>query len=235
MENKVLNYYDGFKTRQIKTGVNSRHRIIISSLRKAGLKKHHKVWEIGCGIGIISGILSKIVRKGSVVGVDLSPESIEFAKHKYQLKTNLTFIASDILDFKTEATFDVIVMPDVLEHIPIEQHDKIFAKVKQHINPNGILFINIPTSNYLEYLAKNKPEDLQIIDQPIESNEIINNIEKYGFQLFFFKTYSLFIDNFDYRMMVFKLKDNYNSVNYINGYKKIIRELKSRFSYYFAK
>ena len=65
MENKVEIYYDNFKSRQIKTGLNARHRFIITSLKRAGLKKHHHVWEIGCGIGVISGKLAKFVSKGN--------------------------------------------------------------------------------------------------------------------------------------------------------------------------
>ena len=227
MENKVEIYYDNFKSRQIKTGLNARHRFIITSLKRAGLKKHHHVWEIGCGIGVISGKLAKFVSKGNVLGVDLSSKSIEFAKNKYSKLKNIRFIASDILNAQISEKFDVIVMPDVLEHIPKESHLEIFAKLRTSISNNGFLCINIPTADYLEYLSVNNPEKLQIIDQPIEANELITNAEKNGFQLTYFKTYSLFIDKNDYRLMIFKTKQPYKSVNFISGLNKNIREAKS--------
>lgn len=81
MEQKVAQFYDEFANNQIKIGVNSRHLSIIDKLIQSGLKPHHRVLEIGCGIGTVSHLIAKKTPKGKVLAVDISPKSIDQAKN----------------------------------------------------------------------------------------------------------------------------------------------------------
>ncbi|HSJ69149.1 MAG TPA: class I SAM-dependent methyltransferase, partial [Anditalea sp.] len=122
-KDKIVTYYDQFVTEQEKRGVNTRHLHIIDKLVKAGLKSHHHVLEVGCGIGTVSQLIAKKTKKGSVLAVDISPESIGKAKLLWGNHNNLSFKVSDMRDFNGEGQkFDFIVFPDVLEHIPVDQH-----------------------------------------------------------------------------------------------------------------
>jgi trans-aconitate 2-methyltransferase len=203
-KDKIVSYYDQFVTEQEKRGVNSRHLHILDKLVSAGLKNHHHVLEVGCGIGTVSQLVARKVSKGSVLAVDISPESIEKAKVLWSELKNLTFEVSDMKDFDQDKTFDFFVFPDVLEHIPVDQHFNLFETVKRHSHKDSVIFINIPAPRFLEWMMKNEPEKLQVIDQPLDSGELIKNITHHGFYLDKMETYSIFYEENDYQYFVFR-------------------------------
>ena len=204
-KDKVVSYYDQFVTEQEKRGVNSRHLHIIDKLISAGLKSHHRVLEVGCGIGTVSQLIAKKTDKGSVLAVDLSPESIEKARALWGVHKNLTFRISDMMDFnEPDMKFDFIVFPDVLEHIPVEQHFKLFETVKIHAAKDAVIFINIPAPRFLEWMIENEPEKLQVIDQPLDTGQLITVIGQNGFYLDKMETYSIFYEEKDYQYFVLR-------------------------------
>ena len=207
MTKDVAQFYDKFANQQIKTGVNSRHLSIISKLKKAGLKPEHKVLEVGCGIGTVSQLIAKNTPKGGVLAVDISPESIAQAKSIWKGLDNLHFEVSDMKDFKKANTlFDTIVFPDVLEHIPVEDHFALFKTIKKHSHSGTIVFIHIPAPRFLEWMIANEPEKLQVIDQPLDTGELVSNLSANDFYLDKMETYGLFYKEKDYQYFVFKKK-----------------------------
>jgi 2-polyprenyl-3-methyl-5-hydroxy-6-metoxy-1,4-benzoquinol methylase len=185
------------------SGINSRHRYILYNLKKAGLKKNSKVLEIGCGLGTLTNFISGAIPSGHITGVDISPESIESAK-KMHVKKNISFAVSDMTNFVSEQKFDFIVFPDVLEHIPIEAHNNIFATIRKLVDVNSTVLINIPNPIALEYLHIHNRELLQIIDQPLHTYPFLKAIYENGFYLISLKTYSIFYKQADYQSMVLK-------------------------------
>ncbi|WP_143961761.1 class I SAM-dependent methyltransferase [Litoribacter populi] len=203
-KDKIVSYYDQFVTEQEKRGVNSRHLHILDKLVSAGLKTDHKVLEVGCGIGTVSQLIAKKVNKGKVLAVDISPESIEKAKKLWADCKNLTFEVSDMKDFLKEDLYDFFVFPDVLEHIPVDQHFKLFETIKRHSHKDSVIFINIPAPRFLEWMMNNEPEKLQVIDQPLDTGELIKNISANGFYLEKMETYSIFYEENDYQYFVLR-------------------------------
>lgn len=203
---KVDKYYDDFLSEQIKTDLNSRHRNILHYLKKTGLKRHHHILEVGCGIGIISGVLANYLRKGKVSGCDISPESIRFASEKYKKNKNLKFYNSDIANFSLQEKFDYIIMPDVLEHIPKETYNEVFQKLYQMLKDDGRLYIHIPSGTYNQYIIDHEPEKLQIIDHALDANMIIVPAEISGFELVNYSLYCLYTSVGDYVNIFFRKK-----------------------------
>jgi len=204
-KDKIVNYYDGFVTEQERRGVNSRHLHIIDKLKAAGLQSRHRVLEVGCGIGTVSHLIAKKVSKGSVLAVDISPESIGKARTLWSDHQNLTFEVSDMKGFqKSGLKFDFIVFPDVLEHIPVEDHFELFKTVRAHAAKGAVIFINIPAPRFLEWMIKNEPQKLQVIDQPLDTAKLVQDISQNGFFLHKMETYSIFYKENDYQYFVFK-------------------------------
>lgn len=224
----VADYYDNFSNQQINTGINLRHRTIFHILKKSGLKRNHRVLEIGCGIGTITGLLSKYLMKGSVTGIDISPQSINYAKSVHTKRKNIHFITGDINKIELDDSFDFIVLPDVLEHIPEFMHENIFNKIYKYSNSNSKLFIHIPSPRYQEYLQKHKPELLQVIDQAVEASSIISKTERAGFELLLFKRYSLNIKQGDYHQMLFKRNETLSSIRKLPYARMVVKELTSK-------
>ena len=211
----VANYYDDLWAKLEKeslTGINSRHRMILNKLKKAGLKGNSTLLEIGCGIGILSSFIAKNISTGKITAVDISPSSVEFARKKYSSVKNLEFLVSDMTNFSYNGKFDFILFPDVLEHIPTEAHDNIFKTIKNFVHDDSKVLINLPNPRAAKWFNKNHPELMQIIDLEVETDFILNTIYPYGFFLETKETYSLYIDEPEYEWFVFKVNTDYKTI-----------------------
>jgi len=125
------------------------------------------VLEIGCGIGTLTYLLLKKIRTGRIESVDISPKSIAFAQQHLKA-ANLTFHTADFLGFEPQyKLFDRILLFDVLEHIPLEQHGRVFQRINRWMSDESLLLINIPNPAYILYDQKNNPAALQETDQPV--------------------------------------------------------------------
>lgn len=221
---EVKEYYDTFKEHQKQLGINIRHRTILKNLKNAGLKANSNVLEIGCGIGTVSHLILKYITEGSFVGLDISAESIKMAQQFNSFHKKAEFFVDDMSNFSHKTKFDFVVFPDVLEHIPVEQHANIFKTIGELTTPNATVIINIPEPNYLNWVRANDPSKLQIIDQSLSMQDLLNNSYPYGFKLYSMNPYSLHFDVNDYVAIVMK-KDL--TVKNVNVKSKIVRAIEN--------
>jgi trans-aconitate 2-methyltransferase len=198
----IEEFYDDFSAAQQKTGINLRHYQLMRELTAAGLKPTHSVLEVGCGIGTLTGLIATYVNKGRVVAADISSKSIEIAQKRLAQKKNVSFKVTDMIGFVHGEPFDFIVLPDVMEHIPVSQHAGLFQTLADHMHPRSVIFIHIPHPLALDYYRKHQPESLQIIDQSLEAEQLIRDASKAGLQLLLYKAYSLFHKEHDYVLML---------------------------------
>jgi|UniRef100_UPI0040470E90 trans-aconitate 2-methyltransferase len=206
-QDKVVRFYNQFAEKQEKTGINSRHLSILEKAKQAGLASNHRVLEVGCGIGTVSHLLATQVPQGKVLAVDISPESIEKARMLWKKQGNLKFDVSDMSDFNLPGeTFDFFVFPDVLEHIPVAQHARLFENIQRHAHADSVVLIHIPAPRYLEWMIGNQPEKLQVIDQPLDTGVLVQTLGAAGFYLEKMETYALFFEEKDYQYFVFRAK-----------------------------
>ncbi len=201
---EVEKFYNTFKEHQNKLGVNIRHRTIFKNLKKAGLKPDSKVLEIGCGIGTVSSLILKFISQGKFVGVDISNESIALAKKLNSNYHNAEFLVNDMSEFKHALKFDVVVLPDVLEHIPVEQHHNLFKVIASVTAENAMVIINIPEPHCLNWARVKHPEKLQIIDQSLSMQDLLNNSYPHGFELYSMNSYALQYTEADYTAVILK-------------------------------
>jgi len=102
------------------------------------------VLEIGCAE---AGNLKPFLDLGcKVTGIDIACNRIELAKEfykKHEHSNNLQLICEDIYNVKpSEKKFDLIVMRDVIEHIP--NQEKFMAFVKEFLKEDGKFFLGFP-------------------------------------------------------------------------------------------
>ena len=231
-KDKVVSFYDQFADKQEKTGINSRHLSILDKLVKAGLSSHHRVLEVGCGIGTVSHLIAKKASKGEVLAVDISPESIQKAKVLWKDQKNLHFEVSDMKGFEKPRQFDFFVFPDVLEHIPVDQHFALFETVKRHAHPASVIFIHIPAPRFLEWMIKNEPAKLQVIDQPLDSGQLVKTITDNGFYLDKMETYSVFYQEKDYQYFVFRNQNPITKTTPLNKWAVLAERLKIKLRHF---
>ena len=209
-KDEVKDFYNKFKDHQKKLGINIRHRTIFKNLRNAGLDSDSNVLEIGCGIGTVSQLILKHLKKGCFVGVDISSESIALAQKFNADFKNAEFYVNDMSDFKHPLIFDTVVLPDVLEHIPVEQHLNLFATIKRLTHKDSVVLINIPEPNCLNWIRRLHPEKLQIIDQSLSLQDLLNNVYPNDFELYSVEPYALQYTEPDYLSIVLKRKKERN-------------------------
>ncbi|MDD2785432.1 MAG: class I SAM-dependent methyltransferase [Patescibacteria group bacterium] len=106
------------------------------------LAKGLDVLDIACGTGYGTYELSG--KANSVKGVDISQESINYAKSHYQ-QPNLDFIQASACDplFSAER-FDLITSFETIEHLNQEQRQVYLTNLRTWLKPEGILLLSTP-------------------------------------------------------------------------------------------
>ncbi|MDQ3100619.1 MAG: class I SAM-dependent methyltransferase [Bacteroidota bacterium] len=203
MENdQIKDFYDRFVPAQRNAGVNERHHLILSLVIEHGALLARNVLEIGCGIGTFTGLLAQKARKSRILAVDISPASISDAQSSLKKYRNLELRVLDILSDPLSGLFDMIILPDVLEHIPEEHRHVLFVKLATLLHRNGKILIHSPDPDHLEYLKEQHPEKLQLIDVPLHLGTIVPEIEAAGLRLHYFQRHSIWNSSPDYMALV---------------------------------
>lgn len=201
----IVNYYDKYVKHQSSVGINARHKKIQFFLEKFGLKPHHQVLEIGCGIGTITELIARYLNdQGGITAVDISPKSIAQAKERLSVYSNVSLQVIDFTQTHLQQKFDFIVMPDVIEHIPLERHADLFAHVSNMLPDDGTILIHLPNPYYLAWCHQHRPDLLQVIDQPIYTDQLLENCYPAGLYLYYLETYSIWVAQGDYQLIVLK-------------------------------
>lgn len=207
----VIGFYDKFVEEQRQRGINDRIYSLYKRLLKQGLRSNSTVLELGCGIGVLTFLLSKKIVSGRIEAVDISPDSINFAKQKLK-QSNIQMVAGDIVQHQTSLkNIDFITLFDVLEHIPIERHSELFKNIAAVADEHTQILINIPNPDYIEYDMENQPELLQVIDQPLPLSVIFKNISQNDLVLVNLETYSIWVEN-DYQFFVIHKKKKFTEI-----------------------
>jgi cyclopropane fatty-acyl-phospholipid synthase-like methyltransferase len=200
----VATFYDEFVDRQTMVGANRRHQAILGWVKRFGLRADSRVLEIGCGVGPLTQLLAEALPQGSVLGTDLSPKSVAAAEERLASLGNVELVVGDVLEVDIEERFDVVVLPDVIEHIPLESHDALFGRVASWVKADGFVLAHYPNPHHLEWFHVHHPERLQIIDQPVHADVLLANAYRHGLYLDYFERYSIWIREGDYVVAVLR-------------------------------
>ena len=98
------------------------------------------VLDIASGEGFGSALLADVAK--SVVGVDISPETIAHASQRYA-RSNLQFRQGSAAKIPIPSkSIDVVVSFETLEHLA--QHSEMLAEIKRVLRAEGVLVISTP-------------------------------------------------------------------------------------------
>jgi 2-polyprenyl-3-methyl-5-hydroxy-6-metoxy-1,4-benzoquinol methylase len=105
-----------------------------------------RILDVGCGTGLLVNALQQFGFK-NVRGVDLSPTQIAVAERR-----GLPCAAVDAeyihrLAQSEPATFDLIFLMDVLEHVPVGEQMRFVHTIATLLTPVGRLVLSVPNAN----------------------------------------------------------------------------------------
>jgi 2-polyprenyl-3-methyl-5-hydroxy-6-metoxy-1,4-benzoquinol methylase len=95
-----------------------------------------KVLEVGCGTGLFSELISKLVPGLHIVAVDISPELIEQAKQRGLPPDQVEFVVARFEDCQLLGPFDAVVGSSILHHLDVAD---ALAKMRALLRSRGAL------------------------------------------------------------------------------------------------
>jgi SAM-dependent methyltransferase len=119
-------------------------RRILGSLLEYGLPVaggERRVLDVGCGTG---ANLDELGRFGRVEGVEAEPAAVEYCRSRGGW--NVTQASGDELPFEA-ASFDLVTLLDVIEHVPDDA--TILAEARRVLRPGGSVLITVPAYTWM--------------------------------------------------------------------------------------
>ena len=107
-----------------------------------GLRGDEHLLDVGCGDGKVTAELARSVPRGSVVGVDASPEMIAFARKTFPASefSNLKFHVADARKISFAAGFDLVFSNAALHWV--DDHAAFLRGAASVLKPGGRLVVS---------------------------------------------------------------------------------------------
>ena len=230
----VKQYYNEFlKSRMLTYGLSDGNERINSAsdfiLKNIGTKDN--ILEVGCGIGIITERIAYKLHQGFIWACDISDQNIWYAKQTIKNK-NIDFFAADVLKQFTfvkeriNSKVDTFIFIDVIEHLPKEKHIELFANLNSIAAKDARIILTFPSEYYQNYLIKNNPEELQIIDEIISIDHITNLIRETGFEIYLYELKDIWMERQYVNCLLAKKQGIKSLNNKLSVKNRVIRKIK---------
>jgi len=118
-----------------------RREVIWALLRRAGLPPSPRILDAGCGTG---RNLAEFAHLGPAVGVDFSPEAVEFCRRRGLAGVQVAPVEE--LPFE-DGSFDLIFATDVIEHLDDDR--RALAELRRVAAPGARLVVTVPAYMWL--------------------------------------------------------------------------------------
>jgi len=139
------------------------------------LAKDARILDIACGVGYGSFILAEPPER-KVEGVDISHESVAYAKTHYN-RGNIEFLQSDAYLYNwPPAAFDAIVSFETLEHVP--DPGDLLSKMSSSLTREGLLICSTPNEAVMPFSKKKFPHHVgHLTPEQFESLLMAKNLQ----------------------------------------------------------
>ncbi|MBE7024829.1 MAG: class I SAM-dependent methyltransferase [Ruminococcaceae bacterium] len=114
-------------------------------------KKPELILDMGCGTG---NITTRMADRGyDMIGLDASVGMLSRAREK---NSDILYLHMDMTDFELYGTVDAIVSAlDCINYVT-EDIDKVFALIKNYLNPGGLFIFDINSPYKLRHILGNE-------------------------------------------------------------------------------
>lgn len=125
--------------------LTANYAIVANLVAKLRPDPQTRCLDLGCGDGVMVGLLSRAGRP--TLGVDLEASGVSLARRELASRNlpHWNLLRGDITNLPLpSASFDIVTAIEVIEHIP--QVDLFLAEVRRVLRPNGIFLLTTPHS-----------------------------------------------------------------------------------------
>lgn len=137
------------------------------------------VLDVGCGTGITSRHMANL--GAEVVGIDISPKLIEYAKQRSNGQT-IRYLVQDARDLDLNRKFDAIILADVFEHfIRKDVFGHVWRLLRYHTHTSSYVYLNMPSYDFSSFMTANYPKKMQIVDEAWEIDDVVSLFANWGF------------------------------------------------------
>lgn len=207
-----LEYYNKFDDKLLKDYALGNKRIVsaIETLARFVPEQSKDILDIGCGIGWSTFEFSRFYPNSKITGVDLSPVLINKANSLFK-NENLNYQVFDITKEFPKNQYDIIVMLDVYEHIPLVDRKKFHSSIDKLLKSNARLIIACPSVYHQDFLRKNNPSGLQPVDEDVDLGILQEFADDVNGSIIYFEFQDIW-KPFDYLYVVIQKSELYNSL-----------------------
>jgi 2-polyprenyl-6-hydroxyphenyl methylase/3-demethylubiquinone-9 3-methyltransferase len=110
----------------------------LAELMSAWVPQAHKILEVGCGEGAMTERIVQAYPTAVVTAIDITPNVGRlFRGHT----SAVTFRQETVAEAATRepASFDLVVLSDVMHHVPTDLRRSLLGSIRQSMTPNGSL------------------------------------------------------------------------------------------------
>ena len=111
-------------------------------IARLSLRGDEHILDVGCGDGKVTAEITQAVPRGSVVGIDASPQMVEFARKAFPQgkNSNLAFRVMDARKIKFARQFDLLFSNAALHWV--DDHEAILHGAASVLKPGGRLVVS---------------------------------------------------------------------------------------------
>jgi len=151
---------------------NPRIEAAVETLAEWAPAHPRRVLEIGCGVGATSWRMARAWPGAEVIGVDLSPASIEAAEACFR-RPNLSYRAGRLEACGLDGVFDLVLMMDVYEHVAPSERAALHGALERWLSDEARCLLMVPSPAHQAFLRTHQPDGLQPIDESIDAAQIL--------------------------------------------------------------
>jgi trans-aconitate 2-methyltransferase len=118
-----------------------RLRPAIELLQRVNIENPQLVYDLGCGSGEVTGLISKRWPSASVIGVDASSQMLDKARHN---STQVKWQLADITTWSPVGVTNLIYSNAALHWLP--DHSQLLPRLMGYLVTGGVLAIQMPRS-----------------------------------------------------------------------------------------
>ncbi len=119
-------------------------------ISELNLKGDEDILDLGCGNGLLTANLAKLVPNGNVIGIDASEGMIEVAKEKE--RNNLKFELMDLNEPGLDCQFDFIFSNAALHWV--KNHERLWNNIQKILKSNGFVRFNFAADGNCSHFFK---------------------------------------------------------------------------------